>query len=230
MKTHNAIPHQHPSFGCGEAAFIFAKLIPGPFGGIEKLILVETKNEWAVQTIERILLIFNNEVNEGYKVMAAFRDCSTIGIRNVELVEIEYIDFMMNIVNHAYIINDPITATVFERSLTDETRNQAIRMLKTEADNITADDIVRSASLKSKVKPVEFNEYPKFEVLGLPKPQPFFDFDLESSKNYQMLMAALMDLGYKKPQIKRVLESFGPEIDNITIENLVKICLQRIAS
>jgi len=229
MKTlkANAIGPEHPSFGCAKAAFLFAKTIPGPFGGIEKLILVEAPNEWAVQTIERILLIFHNQVNEGYRALGIFMDCSLIGIRSREMEEIEYVDFMINVVNHGCLINDPVTATAFEKSLNDKTRNRAKKLLDAEAKKLTVQDIKKSAQ-PAPMHPVEFQPKEEFHIIDFPKPKPFFD--PEASQNYQKALAALTDLGFKKPQAKKILEDLGPAVDDMPIEELVKICLQKIAS
>lgn len=230
MKTLSAqaIGPGHPSYGCAQVAFLFAKEIPGPFGGIEKLILVEAPNEWAVQTLERILALFKNQVNENYRAIGAFRNCSSIGIRSKDLVEISYTEFMIDIVNHGCLLNDPVTATAFEKSLDDQTRNQALKLLQTEAETLSVDDIKASTKAASYVRPVKFGTRPKLDVLDFPKPAPFFD--PEASQNYQKAIAALVDLGFKKPQAKKILEHFGPEVDNMSIEELVKACLQKIAS
>jgi hypothetical protein len=229
MKTlsANAIGPEHPSFGCTKAAFLFAKTIPGPFGGIEKLVLVEAPNEWAVQTIERILLIFHNQVNEGYRAVGIFMDCSLIGIRSRDMEEIDYVDFMINVVNHGCLINDPVTATAFEKSLNDKTRNRAKKLLDAEAKKLTTKDIRKSAK-PAPVRPIEFEPRQEFKVMDFPKPKPFFD--PATSQNYQKALAALTDLGFKKPHAKKILEDMGTEVDNMSIEDLVKVCLQKIAS
>ena len=159
--------------------------------------------------------------------MASVRDTASIGIRSKDLTEIEYGEFMIEIVNHGCLLNDPVTATAFEKSLDDKTRNVAMKLLQKEARTLTVADL-KSARASAPIREVKFDAHQQIDVIKLPKPAPFFD--PEASTNYQKANAALIDLGYKKPQAKKILDNLGPEVDKMTIEELVKVCLQRIAS
>jgi hypothetical protein len=192
----NLIGRNHPSFGIGHAWFLFS-VTDLKANRISRLLLIEARNAWAVQTIERIA--HDGKASPNCNLLTVHRECD-IGIRSDMVEEIQYVDFMLDIVHPDRLLRDALITTGFQRSLTSE----------------------EVAYAKQKMG----NPSCVPTVLALPEPKTVLEFGPESP-NYQNVLAALTDLGYKQGQARKVLSEFGPEAADMELEDLVKLALQQ---
>lgn len=192
----------HPSYGCDQAWFLFAMTVGGR---IARLLLVEAKNAEAVQTIERIVGA-DGRASAGCELLTVHRQCPSIGIRSGSVSEVDYVDFMIDVVDPARITSDPMTAKAFQDSLTPESRDRAIRKM---------DATPRPALPAPATREVA-------QVIPIRRPK----FDPAESRNYQDVLAALTDLGYKKPQAKKAVDVLGRRVDEMGLEEAIKAALQ----
>lgn len=177
--------------------------------------MIHAPNRWAVQTLERILVVGNGYVNPTMKIVGVFRNTGNVGIRDSLLREISYPEFITSVVAHSHLVEDPVTSFAFSKSLEDPTlRKEALQSLKR----------LDMAEPPRAVNPFEVAETePESNVIPFrPRTNP------EQSAIYQQAMAALTDLGYKKPQTKQVLATID-NIEEMAIEEVIKISLQRLA-
>jgi len=198
MKTNPAqlIGPQHPSFGCSQALFVFA--IKNPHGeGFGRILLVKAENPWAVQTIERVA--WEGQVNPTCELLSVHREVTDLGTRSDLAEEIGYVDFMLDIVETSRLLEDVSITTAFDQSLTDKDRKYARAKLAETPEAV--EDTPRHLQL-------------------------VHSFDPTQSSNYQTATAALSDLGFKKPQVKKMLDDLGPEVDQMSLESVIKACLQ----
>jgi len=191
----------HPSYGLNQAWFLFAMTVGGR---ITRLLLVEARNPQAVQTVERIVGV-DGKASAGCELMTVHRQCPSIGIRSGSVSEVEYVDFMVDVVDPARITSDPLTAKAFQDSLSPEERERALRKMSAPAPAA----VTRVVPGMAKVIPIR---------------QP--KFDPAESRNYQDALAALMDLGYKKPQAKKAVDALGRRVDEMDLEDAIKAALQ----
>lgn len=192
----------HPSYGCEQAWFLFAMTVGGR---IARLLLVEAKNAEAVQTVERIVGS-DGHVSASCELLTVHRQCPSIGIRSGSVSETDYVDFMVDVVDPARITSDPLTAKSFQDSLSPEERDRALRKM----DAVP----VRPALPAPPSQP------------AMAKVIPIRRFDPAESRNYQDVMAALTDLGYKKPQAKKAVDALGRRVDEMGLEEAIKAALQ----
>ena len=191
----------HPSYGCDQAWFVFGVL--NPSGNITRVLIVEAKNTWAVQTLERVAGN-DNKVNDHCELMTVGRNCSSIGTRSDKAVEVSYIDFILDIVEPGRLLEDYYISTTFDRSLTDEDRKYAAKKLEE----------MNEASQES----VETKEP---DPVFVPKAECFNDKPIIRHKS----ISALLDLGFKKQQVNNIIDEVG--VQN-TVEETVKSALQRL--
>jgi hypothetical protein len=123
MTAAPVIKSSHPSFGCNQAWFLFAK--KGQNGGLEKLMLVEAKNGRAVQTIERMVAV-DGHVADDLELMTVHRQCPSIGIRSDFVEEIDYVDFLANYADSSRIVSDSLISHTFQSSLTHADRTKLL--------------------------------------------------------------------------------------------------------
>lgn len=194
MKPADMIDQHHPSFGCEQAWFTVAVSRPnGP--GVTKILLVEAKNAWAVQTIERIA-VDGGRISRTCQVLAIHRDCSDVGIRSDLVEEISYVDFMIDIVDPDLLLEDPMTATGFRNSLNEEERAYASAKL---------------ASVPSRpVTPVRLvPRAPTLVPVHIP-PAPVPAPDSEPAR--ERLMSGLTGLGFKPAMARKFVDGLGERI------------------
>ena len=193
--TANLIGRDHPSFGICHAWFLFS-VTDLKVGRISRLLLVETRNAWAVQTLERIA--YDGKASPNCELLTVHRECD-IGIRSNMVEEVQYVDFMLDMVHPDRLLRDALVTTGFQRSLTPE----------------------EVAYAKQKM-----SESPCAPMLASSEPEVLESFGPESA-NYQNVLAALTDLGYKQGQARKVLSELGPEAADMKLEDLVKLALQQ---
>lgn len=184
----SVIGKNHPSFGCDQAWFLFAKTDSA--GRMGKLLLVEAKNAWSVQTLERIAAA-DGRVAPDCELLSVHRQCPSIGIRSDRMEEVEYSDFVSDHVELSRVLSDTLSAHSFQSSLTDGDR---ARLLSD-----------RPAAARSSVP------------AALPA----------ASDVSEDVLAALVDLGFKKPQAKRIVDSLSPAISGMSVEDALHAALQK---
>ena len=194
----NLIGRDHPSFGIGHAWFLFS-VTDLKAGRISRLLLVEARNAWAVQTLERIA--YDGKASPNCELLTVHRECD-IGIRSRMVEEVQYVDFMLDVVHPDRLLRDALVTTGFQHSLTPEEVEHARRKM---------DQTLPAAA--------------PAPVLALPAPAPR-PFGPESA-NYQNALAALTDLGYKQGQARKVLNGLDSDAEDMSLESLVKLALLR---
>lgn len=188
---------EHPSYGCEQAWFLFSVR---DAGRVARLLLVEAKNPWAVQAIERIAGP-DGMVSGNCELLTVHRQCPSIGIRSDLVSEVDYVDFMVDVVDPGMIAGDQWAAAAFQRSLSPEDRERALRKMDRAAP-------AKASALMAAVIPIRRAAGPD---------------------NYQDVLAALTDLGYKRPQAKRAVDALGPRVNAMPLEDAVKAALQGCA-
>lgn len=201
MEPTKLLRASHPSHGCEQAWFLFAMTVGGR---IARLLLVEARSTDAVQTLERIVGP-DGRASANCELLTVHRQCPSIGIRSDSVSETDYVDFMIDVVDPARITSDPLTAKAFQDSLTPEDRGRAIQKMSAAP--------VRQAP-------------PALPEAGMAKVIPLRRFDPAESRNYHDVMAALTDLGYKKPQAKKAVDALGRRVDEMSLEEAIKTALQ----
>lgn len=191
----------HPSYGCDQAWFLFSM---SSSKTITRLLLVEAKNEYSVATIERIVAM--GRINSSCELLTVHRQCDSIGIRSEMVTSVDYIDFMLDVVDPSRIISDPLTAQSFRNSMSQEDRVKAMSKM-----DATQDEEPDGCDL---------------EDVKLADVIPIRRFNSSNSQNYQDVLAALMDLGYKKLQARKSVDSLGSTVDELELGDAVKAALQ----
>jgi hypothetical protein len=191
------IGRDHPSFGVGHAWFMFS-VTDRRTGGITRILLVEARNAWAVQAVERIA--YDGKASPNCDLLAVHRECD-IGVRS-DLVEVvRYVDFMLDVVHPDRLLRDALVTTAFQRSLTPEDARYARR--------------------KMAAQPI-----PSVRTSVAPAPAPAVPAFGPDSAAYQDAVAVLTDLGYKQGQARKALDGVGPDAADMPLEELVKSALQ----
>jgi len=201
MEARSVLGTDHPSHGCEQAWFLFS-VRDG--GRVSRLLLVEARNAWAVQALERVAGA-DGAVSGNCDLLTVHRQCPSIGIRSDLVREVEYVDFMVDMVDPGRIAGDQWAAAAFQRSLTAEDRSRAIEKMGRTAPGAPAR--TPAAPSASNVVPIR-------------------RFNPEDSRNYQDVLAALSDLGYRRAQAKKAADTIGPRIDSMDLGDAVKAALQ----
>lgn len=193
MKPADMIGQHHPSFGCVQAWFTVAVSRPnGP--GMTKILLVEAKNAWAVQTVERIA-VDGGRVSKTCQVLSVHRNCSDVGIRSDLVEEISYVDFMIDIVDPGLLLEDPMTASGFRNSLSEEERIHA--SMKLASTPVREFIPVHAVPRHQSAPPV------------VPSPMPVV---LDSEPARERLMSGLTGLGFKPAMVRKFVDGLGERI------------------
>ena len=222
MSMASQIGLDHPSFGYEQAWFLFA--LTNKSGAMVRLFVVEAHNPWAIQTLERIVL-HDGRVSTNCGLVSVSRHAS-MDTRSSLITKVRYVDFMLDIVEPDYLMRDALITSSFEQSLSPEEKQYA---------NAKLDAMVKLERAKPRLVPMG-PPPPKYpmppEMRQLPAPMVIDTtaevFDAESSVVYQQAVAALTDLGFKKPQVKKVLSDLGGWVTDNTIENVIKKALQQL--
>jgi len=188
---------EHPSYGCEQAWFLFSVR---DARRVARLLLVEAKNPWAVQALERVAGQ-DGMVSGNCELLTVHRQCPSIGIRSGLVSEVDYVDFVTDIVDPGLIAGDQWAAAAFQRSLSPEDRDRALRKMGRPAP----------APAPAGAQVIPFRQAPA------------------TPDNYQDVLAALTDLGYRKAQAKRAVDALGPRVNAMPLEDAIKAALQGCA-
>lgn len=193
----NIIPtldKSHPSFGCKKAMFQFA--LTAADGRVARFLLVEANNPAAVICIERILMMDGGRVSDNCRVICVFRDCRNVGTRDDLMNEVPYVDFMQDIVNPDFILNDSITSSAFSQSLSPEEREYVNRK-EAEIGQATT---VQEAEVPLPEPPVKVSKKERKEV--------------NTPEHVQKLESSLCGMGFRKGDVRKFLDG----LDTATLQ------------
>ncbi len=199
--TPNFLSHRHPSHDCAQAWFVFAVLNPGG-PGFCRMLLVEAKNQAAVQTLE-LLVAKDGRVSRTCELMTVHRDCGTIGMRSDLAEEVPFHEFVADMVEYERLASTPGATDSFQDAVTPEERSELIARM----------GVASRAPVPA--------------VRALPAPRVI---DVTAEDVVADAEAALLDLGFKKPQIRKMLDKVGPSATRMPLGALVKKCLQGSAA
>lgn len=213
----------HPSYGCDQAWFVFGVI--NDRGDITRVLIVEAKNTWAVQTLEYISNK-DNRVNSYCELMTVGRKCSSIGTRSNRATEVSYVDFILDIVEPARLLENHYISTAFDKSLSDADRDYAQKKLSA----MTAREVVSPTSVSAPASTYEPSLLEMEDSPNVAQPPPKERFtqdtqDIQASSIRHRVSAALLDLGFKKPQVQKVLDNINI-LDSV--EETVKSALKQL--
>lgn len=123
----------HPAVGTSRAAYQFAILSDS--SALSGLLVVEAENEWAVASVEKLLLR-DGFVNPSCRVLVVFRDHRSAGVRDGLVREMSYVDFMLDIVDSDRLIQAD-ALECFSRSLSPGEREHARARIQSKGDRRT---------------------------------------------------------------------------------------------
>lgn len=120
----NLINQNHPSFGAKSMWFLFATQVNGSY---RRMLLVEAKNPWAIQCMERILGS-DQRVSPTCHCILVFRDCD-IGRRHDMAEEISLQEFVETMVEPSRLLDDSCTVQALTHALAPERPVAVVRAL-----------------------------------------------------------------------------------------------------
>jgi len=201
MEHNQILTENHPSYGCEQAIFLFSICDENT---VKRLIFVEANNEMAVQALE-IITNADGLVNQFCELIAVYRNCQDVGIRSNFISVVDYIDFIIDIVDPARIALDEKASLAVMSSFSPEDHDEMIRKI-----GLT-------------IKQFDSNEYCGSTIEPIQKSEKF---DPKTSSNYCNVLSMLVNLGYKKTQAKKAVDSLGSNIDQMTLSDAAKTALQ----
>lgn len=204
METPHLLDRDHPSFGTPQAQFLFA--IRSDDGAVRKLLLVEAKNPAAVAAVEHVLLQGSGSVSEKCTAVAVYRACDEVGMRSDLIDEVGYVDFMLDVVDPDKLLADPTVSSFFVDSLTDEER--AYARLKMEAKSSWNREPAAKKAPKA------------------PRKDRVVEYEPGSRKD--MLLSAMVRMGFQKPAVQKWMES--SDVESGAIEDQIRAGLAALSS
>lgn len=189
----------HPANGTDRAAYQFLIFDPST-GTPVRFLLVEAEDPWAVATLEKILL-WDGKVNDTCRIIAIFRDHRVAGVRDDLIEEVPYTDFMLDIVDPERLMardasGNQVALACFVNSLPRAARDRVLRRLQ------------------------EMRSVPR---AALPAPAPVYTAAQETpSENAELLTSVLCDMGFKKSDVKKFVQSLGPRVELEPVEALLR--------
>jgi hypothetical protein len=197
----------HPSFGCGQAWFVFMRTDrPG-------LTIVGALNHWAVFALER-LMVKDSQISKSHVCMAVFRDIREVGFWDDRAENMTYIDFMLNIVGSDRLLSDPVIANAWKQSLSNSEKEIVQKKL---AKIIEEKNKRESDSYDIRNNPFLSPDGPRAVFASSPlKVVP----NLERVR--ETLEGALCGLGFKRPSVSKFVKSIDNEEMSGPLPNLVR--------
>ena len=196
------LPSGHPSIGAKCAVFMFA------IGQAKNILSVEAPNEWAVLCLERLLLV-DGKVSDVCEVLQVIRNPSGVGTRSEKVEEVPFPDFMTDIVDPSRVTSDSIVLTAFGNALSDEERQTVQRKLEMVQNEV--EDVFEG-----------FSDPDSQIVEPLPAAQV--------SDQAEQLTTALVNLGFKKNEVRRVVAAFGDRTRTDNMHSLIREGLSQLAA
>ena len=126
----------HPSYGCKKAVFTYL------LTKSNRCILVEATNPYAVACLERFS-IYDQKVSDSCVLLSVIRDYSTVGTRNASIVEVKFVDFILDFVDKRILNTDIFGFTCFSKALSLEDRKYARAKIQAQKNKfLDVDDTV----------------------------------------------------------------------------------------
>jgi len=202
MQANQILPAGHPSFGTRRAVFLFV------IGReVQNLLSVEATNERAVVCLEK-LLEADGRVSDVCQVLQVIRDYRNVETRSEGVVEVPFADFMTDIVDPGRITANPVANTFFAQALSPEESErvqQKLELARGEVEDVW-----------------EGFDSPVSETVEAPKPV--------NSDQPERLASALVNLGYKKPEVRRVVAALGDRVLTDDLHSLIREGLRQLAA
>ena len=184
----------------GAESVAFQFAIENPRTGT-RFIVVEAKNKHAIAVIEKVLLANHQKVASNCRVLCVFRNYTSVGVRDDLIEEIPYIDFVTDIVDPGWLLALGSTvATHFSLSITPEEQKLAVE--KAKAINQEAQDEVQDEAQD----------------------------EVQESSQRDNVVAALVDMGFKKSSVEKFIRSLGPRANSESVQVLLREGIQSLAS
>lgn len=218
MSTANLVGYDHPAFGYNQAWYLFALTNER---GMARILLVEAPNPWAIQTMERVVAK-DGRVSPNCELLSMH--LYPIGVRSNRVNHVGYVDFMLDMVEQNRILADALVAHSFHMSLSDQ--DKAYANIKLDAI-AKMQEAIADKKLSDELDAVRYSRVPflpEADVIDVPAEV----VEPAESPIYQKVMAALLDLGFKKPQAKKILDDMGSRVYHESAENLIKSALQQL--
>jgi hypothetical protein len=194
----NYLTEDHPSYNTKQAYFLFAVS--------DGLFVVEAKNQYAVQAIE--LLVGDDHVaSPGVRLMAIFRDCGVVGLRQNEITTITYAVFLSKVADKDQIASSPQIKECIAASLSPEDRTELANIAQYIRENPEAEEEASEAEEEASRT------------------------DIETPNNAATkLEGALAGLGYSKASVKRFVTSLGPRVAREPMNVLLREGIRNLTS
>jgi hypothetical protein len=167
---------------------------------------VEAPNEWAVLCLERLLAV-DGKVSDTCEVLSVIRDYRSLGSRSERVQEIPFSDFMTDIVDPGRITRDSVVGEAFRRALSVAERRYVDQKLGALPQETVWDEI-----------PQEPVSAPQLTAGSPATDQP------------EKLTAALVNLGFKKAEVRKFVSSLGDEVHTEQMHALVRRGLAVLAA
>jgi|WetSurMetagenome_2_1015567.scaffolds.fasta_scaffold354297_2 hypothetical protein len=130
------------------------------------------------------------------ELMSVHRQCPSVAIRSDKIEEVPFKDFALDMVDRTKIDRDPLAIEAFKEA-TGEIRKTPVPPMAPS---------MRKTPSNPVMKPV-------------PVPQ-------QDMKKYEDAMAALTELGYKRPQAASMLKPLENRLSNMTMEEIIRESLR----
>lgn len=218
----SVLSNDHPSYGCEHAWFLFSEQRRGI---VNRLILVEARTTYAVQTIERIVAD-DNMVNSFCELQTVIRNPDGIGIRSEFIELMDYGMFIAEVVDPAKIVNDRLTAAALQQSLLpDEYHPVLDRVAARVQESVGKVNLRRGREGQGKAKETEEKQGPQY----VQDPR-FNEINEMNSQNHDNAVAALVSMGFNRLQANSLVDSIGPQIHTMSLNDVVKQALKNNAT
>lgn len=198
----------HPSIGTKRAVFIFA-LGMGP----TRVFHVEAQNPSAVLLMERLLL-GDGKVSDNCQVLSVVRDHRSLGTRGELAMEIPFVDFLTDIVDLDKLMADVVTAECLRKALTDEERRymeRKLALIEEEPEEELPDLFEEAAKISE-----DADDWTEESDVVPVRAQAIQD------DHTVQLTAALVGLGFKKPEVRKFVVGLGTRVRTDSLHGLLK--------
>jgi hypothetical protein len=201
------LPADHPSINTQQAYFLFSV--------DDGLFIVEAKNQFAVQAIELLVGISEDyTAAPGVRMMAIFRDCGVVGIRQEDIINLEYVDFLVKVADHKLIATIPNLKECIAASLNPAERLEIARITKN----------IQEKSKTEEEASEDEEEASEDEVMSSSNRN-----HKASNINTDSLISIFTNLGFSKSAVKKYVTSLGSRVSQEPIEVLLRTGIQYLS-
>jgi hypothetical protein len=197
MDAPKLLNRNHPSYGCGQAVFLFSEG--------DRLYLVEADNSWKVQVLER-LLSEDGSVSPTCQNLAIFRNNEDNARRSERVEVIEYARFMTDMVQSSRLLVDSAMSYSYRCSLSSEEAEWTSRRLE---------ELIREEGMEAQAPVIPMTAQSREEA-------PSVSSQAIENK-ISRLEGGLVGLGFKKTQIKKWVSSLTSNDLNEDLDSLMRL-------